>query len=151
MIVALIFILEVLSGNNLARGRPTLQSSTSYDGLASRAVDGKSDPMYYRGHTCTCTDYEAKPWWRVDLGKEDTVASVKITNRGDCCGKRLRNFDILVGNADRNPDANALYVFCRVVTIIFVASKSIFQEGHFYGRKYQLDLTHGDDAQLPRV
>ena len=113
---ALIFIVAVTFGNNLARGKSTLQSSTAYGGLASRAVDGKSDPIYYRGHTCTCTNHQAKPWWRVDLGKVDTVASVKITNRGDCCGNRLRNFDILVGNTDRNPDANALYVFYRLIT-----------------------------------
>ena len=130
-IITVILIVEVTFGHNLARGMSTLQSSTAYGGLSSRAVDGNSDSIYYRGHTCTCTNYQARPWWRVDLGKVATVASVKITNRGDCCGNRLRNFDILVGNVDRNPDANALYVLFGLIIIFVVASKSIFHNDIF--------------------
>ena len=29
-----------------------------------------------------------KSWWRVDLEQTEHVQSVKIFNRGDCCGER---------------------------------------------------------------
>ena len=50
--------------------------------------------MIYCSHTQKQTD----PWWYVDLGCERTVAKVTVTNGGDCCGKRLNEFKIAVGN-----------------------------------------------------
>jgi len=38
-----------------------------------------------------------KGWWRVDLLQVEPVSEVYIVNRGDCCGYRLNNFEILVG------------------------------------------------------
>ena len=40
------------------------------------------------------------PWWRVDFGGTAVVYSMKITNRGDCCGERLSDFNVRVGDSD---------------------------------------------------
>ena len=45
---------------------------------------------------CTHTTKENKPWWRVDLGKEEQVSEVFVVNR-DRRGERLSNFEIRVG------------------------------------------------------
>ena len=61
------------------------------------AVDGISRTDYHMG-SCSHTDHnEFEPWWRVDLGRVEPVAEVYIVNRGDCCGIRLREFQIRVG------------------------------------------------------
>ena len=54
------------------------------------------------------------PWWRVDLRRIYLVGKVQLTNRGDAAWTRLRNFEIRVGNTDRNPKANKMYVLVSV-------------------------------------
>jgi hypothetical protein len=85
------------AGANAARGMPAAQSSTSNGGSANRAVDGKSSTKF-SDNSCTHTKYQTNPWWRVDLAKPHTVKTVEIWNRGDCCGSRLSNFEVRVGN-----------------------------------------------------
>jgi len=99
---------EVYRGNleNLARGRPTKQSSTSKNGNSSRAVDGNADSQY-SGLSCTHTKMEVGAWWRVDLGHEKNVGKIIVVNRADCCAERLQNFEVRVGNVD-SPKANAI-------------------------------------------
>lgn len=95
-----------LSGN-VARGRPTRQSSTGFGGASSRGVDGNKNSQW-GGGSCTHTNKNNRPWWRVDLGSVQQVKKVQLTNRGDCCSNRLRQIEIKVGNVDGNPNANAL-------------------------------------------
>jgi len=85
-------------GANAARGMPAAQSSTKKGATADRAVDGRST-VNFAGNSCTHTEYESNPWWRVDLAKPRTVKSVQIWNRGDCCGSRLSNFEVRVGDS----------------------------------------------------
>ena len=92
---------------NIARGKPAAQSSTYPGGKASNAVDGNRNPNW-SGRSCTHTHKQMYPWWRVDLKRFYLVGKVSLTNRGDCCGNRLRNFEIRVGNKDRVPKANGL-------------------------------------------
>ena len=87
---------------NLAKNRPTAQSSTGFGGVAARGVDGNRNPQW-KGGSCTHTNRQRKPWWRVDLGTPQRVKRVKITNRGDCCAQRLRNVEIYVGTKANNP------------------------------------------------
>ena len=98
---------------NTAHGKPTIQSSMGHGGVSSRAVDGNPASswvrsrlqqqhinkqiivVYFQGTgTCTHTNAEKNPWWRVDLLEERTVTSVRITNRGDCCWDRLYGFEV---------------------------------------------------------
>ena len=55
-----------LGTRDLALHRPSTQSSTAYGGVARRAVDGNAAQSYSSG-SCTYTDTESDPWWRVDL------------------------------------------------------------------------------------
>merc|ERR1711865_834222 len=87
-----------VGGPNIARGRPTRQISTGWGGSSSRAVDGRTTTNYGRG-SCTHTHASRPPWWYVDLGGVKPVAVVTVWNRGDCCGYRLNNFAVRVGNS----------------------------------------------------
>ena len=103
MITVILFIV-----GNVAFQKPTLQSSTGYYGVSSRAVDGNTNSDYFGGSSCTHTNRQRNAWWRVDLGRVWAVGKVKITNRGDCCEHRLRAFEVRVGNKDNDPKANPL-------------------------------------------
>jgi len=59
---------------NVAVGRPAVQSSTYFSAVASKAVDGDLT-------TTSCTNMATTdPWWSVDLGAPMSVARVEVTN-----------------------------------------------------------------------
>ncbi len=81
---------------NLALNKETLQSSTSFNGESSRAVDGNNEGSY-RANSVTHTAPEVQPWWQVDLGSVEFVSHINIFNRTDnCCTERLSDFYVLV-------------------------------------------------------
>jgi hypothetical protein len=71
-----------LTGANLARGKPTAQSSLSEWSLrpdeSAGAVTGPVSGRY-RFHT----QHEAQPWWMVDLLSRQRVALIRVFNRMD--------------------------------------------------------------------
>lgn len=80
---------------NIALGKQVSQSSTAFGGDARRAVDGKLDGNY--GHnSVTHTDFQSKPWWQVDLDKEETIRQINIYNRTDAAQDRLTNFNVIL-------------------------------------------------------
>ncbi|XP_067249145.1 fucolectin-1-like [Chanodichthys erythropterus] len=84
---------------NIALGAKTVQSSTdSFLGSAKHAVDGNSNSNYAHG-SCTHTNSEHNPWWRVDLMGVYSINKVTIANRGDCCGERISGAQIRIGNS----------------------------------------------------
>ena len=70
------------------------QSST-FGYAAHNAVDGNENTDLTQ-HSCAHTQLDKSPWWEVDLGKTYNITGVEITNRGDCCGNRLKDFNITV-------------------------------------------------------
>lgn len=72
---------------NLALNKPTWQSSVEYNGISGLAVDGNPLLTDWWSWSCTHTSYESLPWWAVDLRNAYRLTTVKITNRGDCCGE----------------------------------------------------------------
>ena len=63
---------------DLARGKPTLQSSVlpGHEGCtASRAVDGSDDATFFH------TGHHEGAWWQVDLGRTFLIDSVALYNR----------------------------------------------------------------------
>ena len=59
---------------NVAVGKPAVQSSTYFSLMASKAVDGDLT-------TTSCTQMATTdPWWSVDLGSPVAVARVEVTN-----------------------------------------------------------------------
>ncbi|XP_063055996.1 uncharacterized protein LOC134449818 [Engraulis encrasicolus] len=91
------------TGKNLAlTGRATqsdlVKSPYAGEGIAQNAIDGNRDSHFHHG-SCTLTDEDTNPWWRVDLLKEYIITSVVITNRGDCCPERLDGAEIRIGSS----------------------------------------------------
>jgi RHS repeat-associated protein len=88
----------VAAPTNLAQGKPATQSSDLFGGVASRAVDGNTSGLW-SGNSVTHTDNQAQPWWQVDLGAVQSLQTVRLWNRTDCCSERLSNFYVLVSDA----------------------------------------------------
>jgi hypothetical protein len=91
---------------NLALAKAATQSST-FPGYASRsgyntatansAVDGNTDGNFFHG-SVTATNADPNAWWQVDLGAVDTINSITIWNRTDCCAGRLGDYWVFVSN-----------------------------------------------------
>jgi hypothetical protein len=87
---------EVMSAVDLALGKPATQSSTLYTSAAA-AVDGNRDGNFGNA-SVTHTSNTFQPWWQVDLGNSQSLDTVRLWNRTDCCGDRLSNFYVLVSD-----------------------------------------------------
>jgi YD repeat-containing protein len=86
------------SSSNLALNKPATQSSDpGWGGPASKAVDGNTSGNWPDG-SVTHTNYEGQPWWQVDLGSMQSIQTVRVWNRTDCCGERLSNFTVYLLN-----------------------------------------------------
>jgi hypothetical protein len=90
-------------GTDLALSQSATQSSTfsGYSEGASSAVDGHTDGNFFDG-SVTATNNDTNAWWQVDLGQSQTVGSVVIWNRTDCCGERLSDYWVFVSNTPFN-------------------------------------------------
>ena len=89
-----------VAGENIAAHKSASQSSTAYEGEASRAVDGNRNNAW-NNRSVTHTDFQDHSWWKVDLAKEEGVGTVRIYNRGDSnVGDRLSNFDVILLDKD---------------------------------------------------
>lgn len=85
--------------NVALRGKAT--QSDQYEhifGMASNAIDGNHNPNFGVG-SCSHTDEQRDPWWRVDLLESYVITSITVTNRGDCCEDRLNGLEIHIGNS----------------------------------------------------
>ena len=74
---------------NVALRKRTYESSSFSDTVHFRrafAVDGNRKSLRSQ-KSCTHTNKERNPWWMVDLGGSYHISYLKVTNRGDCCGK----------------------------------------------------------------
>ena len=91
-------------GVNLARGKPTNQSTVRYSGESGRAVDGNIGGNYGHG-SCTHTDDvsfdsmdSTGPWWHVDLQAITAVSAVRLWNR-DHSPEHLAESEVFLGNS----------------------------------------------------
>lgn len=80
---------------NLAVGTTASQSSTLDVGFPWRAIDGNTDGNWWSS-SVTHTNFQASPWWQVDLGVPHAIGTVIVSNRTDCCTERLSDFDVMV-------------------------------------------------------
>ncbi|XP_048057026.1 uncharacterized protein LOC125274675 [Megalobrama amblycephala] len=95
----------VLIQRNLAIGATAVQSSTAAQEVAQHAVDGNRNPLASAG-SCSHTNVDKDPWWRVDLLDVYRITRVSITNRGDCCAERINGAQIRIGNSLENNGNN---------------------------------------------
>lgn len=80
------YVFRDIEGTNLALAGHATQSSTGYDGVARRAIDGSTNGRYSAlstTHTGGHGEGDAEPWWQVRLGIDDTtpVGTVKLWGR----------------------------------------------------------------------
>ncbi|XP_043100880.1 uncharacterized protein LOC122349023 [Puntigrus tetrazona] len=131
--------------DNLATGRTVTQSST-YPGLwtADRAIDSNPDFMQ-PWSTCSSTDIQTNPWWRLDLGSVYRVNRVVVTNRIDCCPERINGAEIHIGNSLENDGNNN--PICAVISSIPAGASSTFTCSNKAGRYVNLFIP-GDSKIL---
>uniref|UniRef100_A0A671NXF7 Uncharacterized LOC107699387 n=1 Tax=Sinocyclocheilus anshuiensis TaxID=1608454 RepID=A0A671NXF7_9TELE len=101
------FSLELIPVNIATWGTAD-QSTSYYNWYAQNALDGKR-------YTCTNTELQSDPWWKLDLMKTYSVNRATITNRRDCCESRINGAEIRVGNVSSNVFSNPV---CAVVSTI---------------------------------
>ncbi|XP_075937469.1 fucolectin-like [Anarhichas minor] len=134
VVVVLLAVLGQTSGNlgpNIARVGKVTQSSTAYNAIASRAIDGNRASNYFK-NSCTHTRNQVKPWWRLDLLKTYKVDTVTITNRKDCCHQRINGAEIRIGNSlDDNGNTNPK---CAVIPSMSAGASTTFQCSGMEGR-----------------
>lgn len=87
----------------MALQRPAVQSSEKNAAAAGRAVDGNRDPA--QRSTCTLTQSESGPWWRVDLQDEYKIDGIAITSVDDKKTK-LDGVEIWTGISEGLNDIN---------------------------------------------
>ncbi|XP_031759758.1 fucolectin-1-like [Xenopus tropicalis] len=86
---------------NLARkGSATQISTFPPDASADKAIDGKRDPDYSH-KSCSQTNNEPSPWWRLDLKRTYKVSVVVVTN-GNRNPELLLGAQIRVGDSPNN-------------------------------------------------
>ena len=88
------------AGENLALGGKATQSSLYMFGTASNAIDGNPNSKWEDG-SCSHTEININPCWRLDLRKTHKVFSVKITNREED-SDRLNGAEIRIGDSIAN-------------------------------------------------
>lgn len=87
--------------NVALRGEAT-QSSTTFDGPAKLAIDGKTNGNFSEAKSTTHTDVSENPWWEVDLKSAQPLDRIVVWNRTDNnLEGRLAGFRLLVLNEKR--------------------------------------------------
>ncbi|CAH1779917.1 unnamed protein product, partial [Owenia fusiformis] len=115
---------------------------------AKNAIDGHTDGIHRKNAQHPCAHSLSKtnePWWLVDLGRSYHISGVKLWNRRDCCGERLRNFEIMVTNeligdkTDRQKDSE--WKQCTKVSgILNTASEVLCCQTPMQGRYLKLQM-----------
>ncbi|XP_018427864.1 PREDICTED: uncharacterized protein LOC108800384, partial [Nanorana parkeri] len=90
---------------NIARSGEATQSSTyiytNKSTVASNAIDGGTDQNWFHG-SCTHTNNDMAPWWRLDLKQKYKVNIVVVYGRSDCCWYRMKGLELRVGDSPNN-------------------------------------------------
>ena len=91
---------------NLAIGKVATQSSTYGNGIAGFAVDGNKVGDHPWGGSANLqhTQKEASAWWKVDLDTTYNLDYLKIYNRTDFGGFRLKEFYLYFSEQDIAPE-----------------------------------------------
>lgn len=88
--------------------------STVYPGaIAYNAIDGNRAGLFDQG-SCSATNNDFSPWWRLDLGRTHKVFSINITNRVEVPerikGAEIRIGDSLDNNGNNNPRCGTFFL-----------------------------------------
>lgn len=128
---------------NIARHKIARQSSTMYGADAGRAIDGNTSGLFSEG-SVTHTNPDVNAWWEIDLSAIQPIDSIKIWNRTDCCGFRLKNYWIFISekpfaDADTAADLrNRPHTWGRMYSA--AKSVSVVKIGRISGRFVRIQL-----------
>ncbi|KAM3867755.1 fucolectin-like [Diretmus argenteus] len=134
------------TGENLAlQGKATQSSRRKVypGGPAYNAIDGNRASNWNQA-SCTHTDREFSPWWRLDLRKTHKVLSIDVTNRKDCCSERLRGAEIRIGNSLANNGNNNPK--CAVISNIAAGYTESFKCNGMEGRYVNIAIPGREES-----
>lgn len=92
-------VIQTGNGQPLQRNGKAQQSSTHFNALASRASDGDTSQVFKNG-SVSHTLLEDNPFWMIDLGGVKDIGRIRIFNRKDCCGDRMKGAIVEVLDGD---------------------------------------------------
>uniref|UniRef100_A0A667XQ03 Si:ch211-215k15.4 n=1 Tax=Myripristis murdjan TaxID=586833 RepID=A0A667XQ03_9TELE len=92
------------AGENVALQGKATQSSTHSFGVPYNAIDGNRDSTWEHA-SCSHTQAQLNPWWRLDLITTHKVFSVNVTNR-NIAPHELNGAEIRIGNSLENNGNN---------------------------------------------
>jgi len=104
----------------LAIAGPLSQSTTGFNGDASKATDGNTDGNWSAG-TISHTGLYKDPWWQADIGESVSIRTIRIWNRVDGYSDRLKGFWVFVSDypfddtvtlEDLSSSPNVVKVYC---------------------------------------
>lgn len=72
---------ERSEGRNLALSGTATQSSTDYEGVPERAIDGNTNGNWAGGSVTHTGHTDSVKWWQVDLGAEKVIDDIVVYNR----------------------------------------------------------------------
>lgn len=89
-----------MCGTSIIKGRPATQSSVYKNYQASNGNNGDCrDNARKYPSACAITHPDRSfPWWASSFENEETISSVTITTRADCCSQTIAGARIMVGN-----------------------------------------------------
>jgi RHS repeat-associated protein len=94
-------LLITASKTDLALGKTATQASTfSQSGVTfvpGLAIDGNTDGAFWHASSAT-TNYGAQNWWQIDLGASQSIGSIQVWPRTDCCPEHTANLYVLVSD-----------------------------------------------------
>ncbi|XP_039678937.1 uncharacterized protein LOC120573323 isoform X2 [Perca fluviatilis] len=120
-------VFAYFTGANMALGGVAAQSSLYFPWtLPSTVIDGNTDSNYFDG-SCSSTQWQKNPWWRVDMLAPYDILSVEVTRRTDCCIYDLNGAEVRIGNSlenngNNNPRCGVISV-TSAVTVNFNCSQ----------------------------
>ncbi|XP_042584820.1 uncharacterized protein LOC109074236 [Cyprinus carpio] len=129
---------------NWASRGTVIQSSTSADMFAEKAIDGNRG-LQQLDTGCSSTLNQTNPWWRVDLAHIYKVSRVVVTNRNDCCTEQINGAEIRIGNSlENNGNNNPI---CAIIPAIPAGESFSYSCGGMEGRYVNL-IIPGDMKTL---
>ena len=107
---------------NLAVSGTASQSSTGFGGIASRANDGNTSGVY-GDRSVSHTRNTFQPWWQVDLGAVESISTINLFNRTDCCIARGSDSHVFVSDTPFAGDTVAAARAQSGVLDVFVSGR----------------------------
>jgi YVTN family beta-propeller protein len=142
--------------DNVALAGTATQSSTlasGFDLAASNAIDGDLTGTDESG-SLAYTGSDPNSWWEIDLGQVQSIETIRLWNRSDCCASRLGDFHVLVSDLPfDSQDLSETLLQVGVLDLPFpgTAGQQTNIAVNTSGRYVRVQLSNQDFLQLAEV